>query len=392
LTEEPDGLDAFEPEQAEEPRRAREAGIRRAAAQPVASALTSEAAAPRAAAGIRRDWSDTELRAPRFELRSPARVDDQGFDWKALARRTALAAVVLATAVIGLLVLERSVVPVPPAVAVRNPLADRSPAGSLTVAQPPVEAGAPPVAAELPASAPIQEQSAPAPRPPLRVAARPEGEGRRAAAVPSRPAPGTAAPPSPSSITTAPHVVAPPLAPAPASAASAPAPPAFVSPAASGPAPEAPRVATAPPAAAVPAVPSPPVAPPMPATPPAPPPAAPAVAARPSAAAETSAIETVLSRYRTAFNALDATAARQVWPTVDARALGRAFDRLQEQEVTFDRCVIDVTGVQAEAACSGTARYVPRVGRRTLQVDARQWRFSLTKTAEGWSIAGVDAR
>jgi hypothetical protein len=116
------------------------------------------------------------------------------------------------------------------------------------------------------------------------------------------------------------------------------------------------------------------------------------VAARPSAAAETSAIETVLSRYRTAFNALDATAARQVWPTVDARALGRAFDRLQEQEVTFDRCVIDVTGVQAEAACSGTARYVPRVGRRTLQVDARQWRFSLTKTAEGWSIAGVDAR
>ena len=51
---------------------------------------------------------------------------------------------------------------------------------------------------------------------------------------------------------------------------------------------------------------------------------------------ETGAIHTVLGRYRNAFSGLDSGAARAVWPSVDVRALDRAFDRLEEQALEFE--------------------------------------------------------
>jgi hypothetical protein len=108
---------------------------------------------------------------------------------------------------------------------------------------------------------------------------------------------------------------------------------------------------------------------------------------------ESGAIRDVLGRYRTAFNALDSKAAQQVWPSVDQRTLDRAFGQLQEQNVSFDRCTIDVKGVLASARCSGTARFVPRVGNRSPQVESRQWSFSLRKAYSGaWQIQEVQAR
>jgi hypothetical protein len=146
-----------------------------------------------------------------------------------------------------------------------------------------------------------------------------------------------------------------------------------------------------------------------PATPPEPPPApaaaaavpvpAPAPATRPAPAnapavdAENSAIRDVLGRYRSAFNTLDARAAHQVWPSVNERTLDRAFGQLQAQNVSFDRCTIAVKGVLAEANCSGTTRFVPRVGSRSEQIEARQWNFSLRKAySGGWVIQEVEAR
>jgi len=111
-----------------------------------------------------------------------------------------------------------------------------------------------------------------------------------------------------------------------------------------------------------------------------------------AAANETDKIGGVLSRYRGAFNALDSSAARGVWPSVDARALDHAFARLQQQEVAFDRCDIDVEGVRAAARCTGSARYVPKVGSRTPQTAAREWRFNLQKVDDRWVIEDVDAR
>ena len=66
-------------------------------------------------------------------------------------------------------------------------------------------------------------------------------------------------------------------------------------------------------------------------------------------------------------------AARAVWPTVDAKALGRAFDQLQQQTLEFDECAIAVTGARAVASCGGNARYVPKVGNKSPRTEARQW-------------------
>jgi hypothetical protein len=109
-------------------------------------------------------------------------------------------------------------------------------------------------------------------------------------------------------------------------------------------------------------------------------------------ATETGAIEHVLGRYRSAFNGLDVGAAQEVWPTVNERTLGRAFDRLETQAFSFERCLIGVTGLQAEASCSGTARYVPRIGNKNPHIEPRQWTFSLRKVSDEWLIEAVDAR
>ena len=117
-------------------------------------------------------------------------------------------------------------------------------------------------------------------------------------------------------------------------------------------------------------------------------PAAPATAV----AADHAGIETVLSRYRQAFTALDANAARAVWPAVDARALGRAFDQLVEQQLDFQRCDITVNSAHATAACGGRARYVPKVGSRSVRDEPRHWTFSLQKVDGQWLIERVTSR
>lgn len=107
---------------------------------------------------------------------------------------------------------------------------------------------------------------------------------------------------------------------------------------------------------------------------------------------ESAAIQNVLGRYRTAFNRLDVVGATTVWPGVDQGNLARAFDQLEQQQVTFDDCLIEIKGAAAQAACRGTARYVPRVGSRTPRTDRREWTFSLRKGDAGWLINGVTAR
>lgn len=117
-----------------------------------------------------------------------------------------------------------------------------------------------------------------------------------------------------------------------------------------------------------------------------------APAGTPRGEPEARAIERVLGHYRTAFNTLDASAATAVWPTVDEKTLARAFERLADQDVSFENCQIDVAGVLAEVACSGSARYVPKVGSRTPRAAARRWTFTLRKAAGEWVIDRVSAR
>jgi hypothetical protein len=101
-------------------------------------------------------------------------------------------------------------------------------------------------------------------------------------------------------------------------------------------------------------------------------------------------VRAALSRYEAAYSGLDAAAARAVWPSVDQRALTRAFQGLQSQQVTLGRCDVRLNGASAQAECSGTAQWTPKVG-GGVQKAARRWRFDLKNTGSDWVIvqAGV---
>lgn len=115
-------------------------------------------------------------------------------------------------------------------------------------------------------------------------------------------------------------------------------------------------------------------------------------ASLPDPAAEEEAVGETLRRYSDAYSNLDASAARQVWPTVDERALARAFAGLESQALTFDRCELKIDGAEAAAVCSGRARYVPKVGSGDPINQSRRWTFRLRRAQDGWQIVRAEAR
>jgi hypothetical protein len=123
----------------------------------------------------------------------------------------------------------------------------------------------------------------------------------------------------------------------------------------------------------------------------APPPALPANNATVTSAtvaprSDNSRVEQVLHQYAQAYGKLDPNAAHAVWPTVDERALARAFASLESQDVSFDKCDIDIKGTIANASCSGTASYVGKIGSRQERSEARQWNFELKLHGDDWKI------
>ena len=104
---------------------------------------------------------------------------------------------------------------------------------------------------------------------------------------------------------------------------------------------------------------------------------------------EVPAIRNVIARYQQAYQNLDAAAVKRIWPSVDERALARAFGGLQSQTMTLSPCEIDVTGTGARASCRGAAGFTGRVGNRNSPAQAREWRFTLRKAAGAWQIDSV---
>lgn len=102
-------------------------------------------------------------------------------------------------------------------------------------------------------------------------------------------------------------------------------------------------------------------------------------------------VRAALSRYEAAYSGLDASAAQAVWPGVDERSLARAFDTLQSQRVSLGRCSVQVEGATANASCSGSITWTPKVGGGS-QTAARQWRFELASGNGGWQIARAEVR
>lgn len=104
------------------------------------------------------------------------------------------------------------------------------------------------------------------------------------------------------------------------------------------------------------------------------------------------AIAQLVDRYQAAFDERDADAAAAVWPSVDAPALARAFEDVQEQDLRLDRCDVAVKEEQATASCPGALSYVRRVGPSDREVARHVWTFLLERHERGWLIAEVTAR
>jgi hypothetical protein len=140
----------------------------------------------------------------------------------------------------------------------------------------------------------------------------------------------------------------------------------------------------------------PPLTAPAPASPPKTAAADPPAAAKPSdvspAAADREAVNRILAEFRRLYSELDASAVVRIWPTVDDRALGRAFEQLEKQSIEFTNCRITLNGARAVASCSGTALYIPRAGNKRPRVDSRAWTFALNKANGWWWIESVKSK
>jgi hypothetical protein len=119
--------------------------------------------------------------------------------------------------------------------------------------------------------------------------------------------------------------------------------------------------------------------------------AAPAPAAIVTPPSDRASIERVLQQYRDAYDRLDAPSAAVIWPRVDTRALSRAFSTLASQDLSFDRCNLDIAGQKANARCTGEIRYVRRVGDQVTRVRRISWSFALERVSDRWLIAQVTA-
>lgn len=96
-------------------------------------------------------------------------------------------------------------------------------------------------------------------------------------------------------------------------------------------------------------------------------------------------VRATLTRYENAYSTLNAAAASAVWPSVDRRALARAFEDLSSQTVTLGRCAVRMNGEAAQADCAGNASWTPKVGGGTKRA-ARRWRFELQQNGNDWVI------
>jgi hypothetical protein len=108
---------------------------------------------------------------------------------------------------------------------------------------------------------------------------------------------------------------------------------------------------------------------------------------------ETESIRRVLHQYQHAVERMDARAAQAVWPSLDARALARAFTGLESHSLAFEDCGITISrDAVAQAQCRAVATYLPKVGRRKPVNASHEYTFTFTKTDGDWQIDSAAIR
>jgi hypothetical protein len=108
---------------------------------------------------------------------------------------------------------------------------------------------------------------------------------------------------------------------------------------------------------------------------------------------EADSILRVLHQYRRAVERMDARAAQAVWPSLDARALARAFTGLESNSLAFEDCGVTISaGEMAQAQCRAVATYLPKVGRRKPVNAQHEYTFTFSKTGGDWRIDSAAIR
>jgi hypothetical protein len=109
-------------------------------------------------------------------------------------------------------------------------------------------------------------------------------------------------------------------------------------------------------------------------------------------AKESTALEQVLDRYEQAYDQLDARAAAAIWPSVDSRALARAFARLRLQDLEFGECTFAVSEHDATAHCTGVLHYARRIGDTAPRTERHMWTINFARAGEVWRIVNITAQ
>ena len=103
-------------------------------------------------------------------------------------------------------------------------------------------------------------------------------------------------------------------------------------------------------------------------------------------------VRRLIAEFTGAFERLDVSATKAMWPSVDDRKLRRAYERLSSQSLSFESCGITISGETANARCQGSATYQPKIGSRPVQIASREWMFDLSKQDAGWHIVNTVVR
>jgi hypothetical protein len=98
-------------------------------------------------------------------------------------------------------------------------------------------------------------------------------------------------------------------------------------------------------------------------------------------------VRQIVREYTRAFERLDVQAAKVLRPSLDDRALQRAFQQLDGQEFRLAPCGVSIRGQDASARCRANATFRPKVGSRVHL--SGEWTFNLSRNDSGWQI--VDA-
>ena len=107
---------------------------------------------------------------------------------------------------------------------------------------------------------------------------------------------------------------------------------------------------------------------------------------------ESLSLAQILGHYEQAYDRLDADGAAAIWPSVDSRALARAFARLQVQDLDFGDCTFAVSANDATARCAGVLRYARRIGDTSPKTEHHVWTIEFARAGEAWRIVRVTAR